>query len=1004
MKGKLGIEISTSDTYYFVSYNSEDAERVSSAAAMIQSFGVPLWCDNDIPYGEKWESLITAKIKEAQAVLLLFTSDILSKPKSFVRREYQIAQWYEKDIFVLFLDYPNKKAIPAESLSWWLELQDYQNCIAANFPSMEDAAKDLASFLGYPKPKPNGFPLDLLDDPMGLETEENPDVSEWIMEKACRWLGKPANEVPPKFLRVGKVASAPRYDLYEVSGYAVERRDFHARMLRNAMMECHQDHYVEFGRIQTRIEKENGEEKIAGLTVEIEKNGRDFVSLKETLAHLPVSSGEELWIPLGKGLNDEYVYRDLYACGHIILNGSYGSGKSIFMHAAALSLLYQKKPSEVSLLFIDPKQVEFHRYRVLPHLFCPIIKDGVGARDALMMLQGVIRERLRLFRGLGVSNIKEYRQKKETEALPLSRIAVFIDEFADLVVCDSEVASRIMELLPIADNYGIHFIVGSQKGVVLGNVPWSSYRECFGLRVCFYVPFDGDSIRFLGCRGGEVLLGQGDCLPQDRDSADQALPRLQAPYVSAREAREVISYLGDGKKDFSETPDLPNPAILGQKGDAVAMEKRKKKNAEAIEKAVREFFEQAGQPLEYHGIPGDGFYRFGVADPVRSLFATGTSVAERCFDSMALHFLEKNIEEFERFLKRTIYHQDWYFDVPYAEENLPLPLADALSSEKKRGDIPLGKRVDGEIASIPLSGWGSIAVTGEETEERKGFLQTLIAFLISQYPPERLRVLNFITKTDSLRFDELPHSLCPAIKDNASFGLAMKLLETKMEQRMQTIVESGAFSLAEYNLAHPHDTLPEWLVLFQMDIVYFAPSELTILMRLLSKAHAIGLHFLFLAGPSATLSFCDKRIRFLGEDEAEKLFGQGDFLYESGNGEKEHLQSFSVASDAIEKLTVFWANHSKVAPDPDFVAVSISHKQNEEFALPSDWHDLDEDLRYAFIRKVVQAGDYYSVSRIQREFSVGFPRAARIFARLQEEGIVSKESDGAKGCRVLKRK
>ena len=400
MKGKLDIEISTSNTYYFVSYNSEDAERVSSAAAMIQSFGVPLWCDNDIPYGEKWESLITAKIKEAQAVLLLFTSDILSKPKSFVRREYQIAQWYEKDIFVLFLDYPDKKAIPAESLSWWLELQDYQNCIAANFLSMEDAAKDLASFLGYPKPKPNGFPLDLLDDPKSLEAKEEEDVAEWILEAACNRMNKSVREIPRKALRVNRVASAPRYDRYELSGHLVNGHGFHEGMLRDALMKCYQDHGVEFGRIRNRIEEKNDDWIVRGLTVEIKKKNGRFVSLKEMLARLPASSGEELWIPLGEGTNDECFFRDLYACGHIILNGSCGSGKSIFMHSAALSMLYQKKPSEISFLFIDPKQVEFHRYRVLPHLFCPIIKDSVGARDALMMLQGVIRERLHLFRGL----------------------------------------------------------------------------------------------------------------------------------------------------------------------------------------------------------------------------------------------------------------------------------------------------------------------------------------------------------------------------------------------------------------------------------------------------------------------------------------------------------------------------------------------------------------------------------------------------------------------------
>ena len=44
---------------------------------------------------------------------------------------------------------------------------------------------------------------------------------------------------------------------------------------------------------------------------------------------------------------------------------------------------------------------------------------------------------------------------------------------------------------------------------------------------------------------------------------------------------------------------------------------------------------------------------------------------------------------------------------------------------------------------------------------------------------------------------------------------------------------------------------------------------------------------------------------------------------------------------------------------------------------------------------------YTSMSKIQRECSVGFNRAGRFFNRLVQEGIVSPQSDGNKGCKVL---
>jgi DNA segregation ATPase FtsK/SpoIIIE-like protein len=51
----------------------------------------------------------------------------------------------------------------------------------------------------------------------------------------------------------------------------------------------------------------------------------------------------------------------------------------------------------------------------------------------------------------------------------------------------------------------------------------------------------------------------------------------------------------------------------------------------------------------------------------------------------------------------------------------------------------------------------------------------------------------------------------------------------------------------------------------------------------------------------------------------------------------------------------------------------------------------------------IMAQEYTSISRIQRSYGVGFPRAGKIFARLQAEGVVALQPDTAssKGCRVL---
>ena len=63
-----------------------------------------------------------------------------------------------------------------------------------------------------------------------------------------------------------------------------------------------------------------------------------------------------------------------------------------------------------------------------------------------------------------------------------------------------------------------------------------------------------------------------------------------------------------------------------------------------------------------------------------------------------------------------------------------------------------------------------------------------------------------------------------------------------------------------------------------------------------------------------------------------------------------------------------------------------------------------EDEQYNAIKEWAMGQDYVSMSRIQREFNMGFNRAGRLFKMLQEEGVVASKPDTAsssKGCRVL---
>lgn len=100
----LGFEAETGNDFYFVSYNSNDSDRISAHARQIHDEGIPLWYDKGLLYGEKWEEEIGLHIANARAFILFFTKGILAKKESYVEKEFRIAKRQGKKIFVLMVD------------------------------------------------------------------------------------------------------------------------------------------------------------------------------------------------------------------------------------------------------------------------------------------------------------------------------------------------------------------------------------------------------------------------------------------------------------------------------------------------------------------------------------------------------------------------------------------------------------------------------------------------------------------------------------------------------------------------------------------------------------------------------------------------------------------------------------------------------------------------------------------------------------------------------------
>lgn len=265
------------------------------------------------------------------------------------------------------------------------------------------------------------------------------------------------------------------------------------------------------------------------------------VRLFELLSEVPVElQDKKLLFALGKNLMGKTMFAQLDKMPHLLIAGATGSGKSVAVNSIITTLLLRTTPSEVKLLLIDPKKVEFTAYHDLPHLIGPVISDASLAAKALKTIVSMMENRYDVFAKVGARNISAYNEKiieNPSEHLALMpRIVVIIDELADLmIVAGKEVEASIQRITQLARAAGIHLIVATQRpstdvitGIIKANIP---------SRIAFAVASGIDSRTILDSVGAERLLGYGDMLYQPIDEPNPT--RIQGVFVSDDEVNKV---------------------------------------------------------------------------------------------------------------------------------------------------------------------------------------------------------------------------------------------------------------------------------------------------------------------------------------------------------------------------------------------------------------------------------------------------------------------------------
>lgn len=267
----------------------------------------------------------------------------------------------------------------------------------------------------------------------------------------------------------------------------------------------------------------------AHIAIQAARAERELVALRQTVQHL---RPDRTPTTAALGLDDagQPVIVDIAKMPHMLIAGATGSGKSVALNTILCSMLYSGAPSRLQLVIVDPKQVELSAYEGLPHLATPIITSAQEAVKTLQSVNAAMDKRYK--------TMKKKRTKSGAEA-GYPNMVIVIDELADLMLTSKKaVEESIIRIAQLGRAAGIHLLVATQKpvvsvitGLIQGNIP---------CKLALQTASTSDSVRILGHKGAESLLGRGDAWLKLPDQVQEI--RLQCAYTSDRDIAAIVNY------------------------------------------------------------------------------------------------------------------------------------------------------------------------------------------------------------------------------------------------------------------------------------------------------------------------------------------------------------------------------------------------------------------------------------------------------------------------------
>lgn len=343
----------------------------------------------------------------------------------------------------------------------------------------------------------------------------------------------------------------------------------------------------------------------------------------------------------------------------------------------------------------------------------------------------------------------------------------------------------------------------------------------------------------------------------------------------------------------------------------------------------------------------------------------------------------------------------------------------------------VGKDISGKVIVSDIAKMPHVLIAGATGSGKSVCINTLIMSIIYKYSPEDVKLIMVDPKVVELSvYNGIPHLLIPVVTEPKKAASALNWAVAEMGERYKKFAATGVRDLTAYNkriedarrrgnIEGLPEKLPKIVIIIDelADLMMVANNEVEdAIVRLAQLARACGIHLVIATQrPSVNVitgiikANIPSRIAFavssgtdsrtiLDSNGAEKLLGKGDMLFAPyGSATPMRVQGAFVSDEEVSAVVDFLKNQGMQAKYDENTIKQIEETQNAASA-GNDISERDE-LFEAAGRYIIEK-DKSSIGNLQRNFKIGFNRAARIMDQLASAGVVGGEA-GTKKREIL---